>query len=384
MTKNIVYYSGVYWPKNPYFEINFVKYLKKKNKDWNIKLLLNEDDVRLKGIQNKKTLNSFDKNIFNNKKVIKLKKYEDLIDLTNNIDLFIGSNQITDRRKITIDELFNYVKCKKLIIDLYGYDTIKKNFCDNADYIFVKGEKLKKWLNKDNINKEKIFVTGSPYFDYYKKNNFKNFDVDKNSFFQKYNLNIEKQTICLTTTNLCSSRIKMNEQNLNEFIKFYQKFKNKYNFILLSYPNDYLYYEISKKYIRSNIDKEEQPDYQFIKNKIKNLEIIECQDNINALHFCNKVFHLSVGALSSEILFYFWKMSYTMNFVDKDFYLNKVGYSKHIRFPDDICNINLKNIYDLDKDHNIDIKSQRKLLNDFFLHDDCHKNVNDKINQILN
>lgn len=383
MEKNIIYYSGVYWPKNPYFEINFINYLIKKNKNWNVKLLLDKDDIRLTGIRDKRSLNNFDHSIYkNSKNVIILEKYNDLNELTKNIDLFIGSNQIVDRRKITLDKLFNFVSCKKIIIDMYGYDIIKKGCFSTSDYILIKGPILKDWLIKDKFPENNIYVTGSPYFDYYKKNNFKNFDLSKKDFIKKYNLDENKSTLCLTTTNLCSKRIGMNNENLDEIIKFYNKFHDKYNFIIISYPNDYLFYEIENAFKRSKLDKEE-PDYIFIQKKLPKSVVINCEDNINSLRYSDKIFHLSVGALSSEILFYFNKISYTMNFVDKEYYLNKIGYSKHVRFPDDICNINLKNIYDLDKDHNIDIENQKKKISKFFKNDDCHKNVNNIINEIL-
>ena len=175
----------------------------------------------------------------------------------------------------------------------------------------------------------------------------------------------------------------MNKQNLKEIINFYNKFNDKYNFILISYPNDYLFYEINKKSRRSKI-KEDIPDYLYIKQKIKNLKIIECQDNINSLKYSDKIFHLSVGALSSEILYYFNKISYTMNFDDKEYYKTKVGYSKNIKFPDDICNINLKNINDLDKDEEVDINDRKNKIDNFFINDFSHEKINKTLNLILN
>ena len=383
MTKNIIFYSGVFWPKNPYFEINFIKYLKKKNPEWSIKLLLNHDDVRLTGINNKNTLIKFNLNKYRNYiDLIQLKNYEDLINITKNIDLFIGSNIVTDRRQIAIDKLFTFIKCKILIIDLFGYDIVKKNLFSSADYIFVKGEIYKDWLIKDKFNEDNIFVTGSPYFDYYRKNKFRNFELKSKDFIKKYNIEDKKPIICVTTTNLSSSRISMNGENLKELIKFHEKFKEKYNFLLISYPNDYLFYEINKKYQRSNI-KQNKPDYEYIQSKIDSIKLIQCQDNINALYFSDKIFHLSVGALSSEILYYFNKISYTMHFEDKEFYLNKIGYSKHIRFPDDICNIQLKNIDDLDKNLSVNIKERKNKIKSFFYNDFSHEKVNNCIKKII-
>lgn len=384
MTKKIIFYSGVFWPKNPYFEINFINYLKNQNPTWSIKLLLDENDTRIDNISNNKTLINF-QDKYNNKDIIILKKYEELVELTKDIDLLIGTNIIVDRRKITFDNLCYFIKCKILIIDLFGYDIVKKNTFNNADYIFVKGPIFKKWLIKNNFNKKNIYITGSPYFDYYKKNNFNNFDKDKKDFCKKYNLNKDKQILCLTTTNLCSGRMSMNKQNLQEIIIFYEKFEKKYNFILISYPNDYLFYEINKKSRRSKIQ-EDIPDYLYIQQKLKKLKIIECQDNNNSLKYSDKIFHLSVGALSSEILFFFNKISYTMNFDDKEYYTTKIGYSKNIRFPDDICNINLKDIYDLDKVDNgdkDDIKDRKNKIDGFFIDGFSHENINNTLNLIL-
>lgn len=383
-TKNILIYGGIFWPKNPYFEYNLYHHLVKNKENWDVKLLFNYSDIRLTNTQKKKkTLIKFNHEYYQNCKIKILYRFEDLEFITKKFDIFICTNICVDRRKITFEKLADYIKCKILVIDLFGYDIVKKNIFSKADYIFVKGKIFKEWLIKDKFNKNNIFVTGSIYFDYYRKNNFLNFNLSKIGFEKKYKLESDKKIICITSTNLCSTRIGMNEENLNEIIKFIRIFKYKYNFILLSYPQDYLFYEIDKT-LRRSADKKNKPDYSYIKNLVPNIKLIECQDNINACKYCDKIFHLSVGAFSSELLYYFDKISFTMNFKNKDYYKKKIGYSKHVELPDDICNIHLDRIEDLDKDYNIDIEKLKNKISHFYKKDSrYHRNFIITLEELL-
>ena len=175
----------------------------------------------------------------------------------------------------------------------------------------------------------------------------------------------------------------MNYQNYLEFEKFYNNNQNKYNYILLSYPLDYLFYETKAKYRRSE-NKYECPDYEKMINNFKNLKIIKVNDNYNAINNSNIIFNLSAGALSIETILLYNKISCTMHFKDKDYYTKKIGYSKFVKFPDDIANIHLNNIDELNSiNTTLNLESIKKKLNKFIHKDDSHKNILNSLNYIL-
>jgi hypothetical protein len=74
-----------------------------------------------------------------------------------------------------------------------------------------------------------------------------------------------------------------------------------------------------------------------------------------------------------------------MHFKDKDYYKKKIGYSKFVKFPDDIANIHLNNIDELNSANTIaNIENVKNKLNKFIYISDAHKNMLNSLNQILN
>ena len=78
-----------------------------------------------------------------------------------------------------------------------------------------------------------------------------------------------------------------------------------------------------------------------------------------------------------------------MHFKDKDYYKKKIGYSKFVKFPDDIANIHLNNIDELNSantsantSENMEIVKNK--LNKFIYITNAHKNMLNSLNQILN
>lgn len=387
--KKICYYCGTFFPKVPYLDYNIYYYLKENN--INITFIIKKNDIRLKGTKNNKTLLEFNHHKYINiENLIKIENLDELTNITNKFDLFLCTNLAIDRLEISYEDFFKLIKTKKCILDVCGYDIIKKGYFNtNVDYFLVKGNIFKEWLEKLNIPSNHIYVTGSPLFDYcfpHKlKKNYKT--LNKASFCEKYDLDINKKTLLITTTNLKSVRNSMNHQNYLELEKFYKKNKNKYNYILLSYPLDYLFYETKAKYRRSE-NKQECPDYQTMQNNFKNLKIIKVNDNYNALKHSNIIFHLSAGALSVETILLFNNISTTMHFKDKDYYKKKIGYSKFVKFPDDIANIHLNNIDELNSvntttNTTINIENVKNKLNKFIYITNAHKNMLNSLNQIL-
>lgn len=385
--KKICYFSNVFFPKNPYLDFNIFHYL--NDNDMNITLILKDDDIRLHGIENKKTLISFNYNDYKKiKNIIIIKDFNELKNITKKFHLFLCTNLVIDRLKINHENFFKLIQTKKCVIDICGYDIVKKGYFNTyVDYLLVKGKIMKEWLVKMNFDEKNIHVVGSPLFDYCSNHNLKKnlISKSKKDFYNTYNLDVNKKTLLLTTTNLRSSRTSMNAENYKEIKSLYNKFKDLYNFILLSYPLDYLFYEINTKYRRSE-NKDSCPDYNYIKKNLKNIKIIYANDNYDALKYCDYIFHLSAGALSIETLLLYNKLSFTMHFKDKDYYKKKIGYSKHIEFPDDKINIHLNKIDDI-FNYSVDINqinSVKKDVSDFILIDNAHKNILNSIKQILN
>lgn len=382
--KKICFFSGVFFPKVPYLDYNIYFYLKDNNFD--ITFILKKNDVRIKGVNDSNTLIEMNSKKYNNIENIKIiENLIELKDLTKKYDLFLCTNLVVDRLEMNFENFFDMIKIKKCIIDICGYDIIKKNYFNNhIDYFLVKGKIFKEWLIKLKVPEKNIEITGSPLFDYCFPHNLKsNYNyLNKNNFCDKYNLNKNKKIILITTTNLRSPRTSMNHQNLEEFKKLYKKFKNDYNFILLSYPNDYLFYEVKKKYRRSE-NKYEIPDYQYMINNFEKLKVIKVNDNYNALKNCNYIFNLSAGALSIETILLFNKISFTMHFKDKEYYMKKIGYSDFVEFPDNISNIHLNNIMDIFNERNIDISELKKKLNNFISIDNAHNNIANALKKIL-
>ena len=385
--KKVCYFSNVFFPKNPYLDYNLFYYLHDNN--INITFILKDDDIRLHGIKNKKTLISFNHKDYKNiKNIIIIKEFDELIDITKNFDLFLCTNLVIDRLKINHEIFFKLIQTKKCIIDVCGYDIVKKGYFNlNIDYFLVKGKIMKEWLIKMEVNKKNIYVVGSPLFDYCNKHKLKKNLISKSKidFYNTYDLDQNKKTLLLTTTNLRSSRTSMNSENYNEIKSLYYNYKDKYNFILLSYPLDYLFYEIDIKFRRSE-NKDKCPDYKYLIKNFKNLKVINANENYDALKYCDYIFHLSAGALSIETILLYNKISFTMHFKDKDYYKKKVGYSQHIEFPDDKINIHLNKIEDI-FNYSIDnnqINNTKKCIKDFILIDDAHKNILESIIQILN
>jgi len=382
--KKIIFFSGVFFPKVPYLEYNIYKYL--RSNDLDITIVLKKNDIRMNGIQDKNTLIEFDHKTYKNiKNLILIEHISELGELSKNFDLFLCTNLVIDRLEINHYNFFHMIKIKKCIIDICGYDIIKKNyFNSNVDYFLVKGKIFKDWLIKLKVPEKNIKITGSPLFDYCFENNLnkKYKFLKKIDFYNKYNLDNNKKSLLITTTNLRSARTSMNQENFNEFKKLYKKYENIYNFILLSYPNDYLFYEVKKKYRRSE-DKFDNPDYKHMTNNFEKLKVINVNDNYNAIKHCDFIFHLSAGALSIETIMLFDKISYTMNFKNKEYYMKKIGYSKFIEFPDNISNIHLDNIEDIFKNRDINIEAIKNKLKEFTLIGNAHDNILKEISTIL-
>lgn len=363
---NIGIFGGIFWPRNPYMEINLYKKIK-ESKEYEVKIILWEDDFRINDKRNKKTKINFNKLYYiNNKNLIKIKNIDELSDLSYYFDVIIGNNMINDRMFMDHEKFFSYIKCPIVILDIMGYDILKHYF-KNVDYIFTKGRIFKEWLIKQGFNKDNLFVTGSLLMDDYKfgKNLKITNNIGKNEFMKKYQLNTKNSILLFTTSNLRSSRKDMNSQNLNELDKFYKKYDNDFNFILLSYPNDYMFYELKKSLRRSEYSNL-HPDYMTIKNRFPNFKIIQCQDGYNATKYANKIFNISAGGLSIETILFCKKKSYTMNFNDKPYYQHKLGYKPFVKFPDEISNIHLNNMEDMLTNKKVVTDCDIKSLNIFY------------------
>lgn len=384
--KNLIgIFGGIFWPRNPYIELNLLDLLQKKT-NYEIKIILWENDFRINKTKSELTKIKFNKSLYENKKneIIIIKTIDELKNLSYFFDIILGNNMINDRTFMDHDEFFKYLKCPILIFDMMGYDILKQYF-KNVNYICTKGKIFKEWLIKQKFDANNICTTGSILMDYYNESNNLLYKVDYNfdKFKKKYELNENKKILLFTTSNLRSNRKDMNAQNIEELNKLYSKYQDKYNFILMSYPSDYLFYELKKSQRRSE-NPNDYPDYTFIKNKFPKFKIIEAQDGYLATKYADKIFNISAGGLSIETVLFCDKKCYTMHFKDKEYYLHKKGYKSHVRFPDDISNIHLDDIEDMLKDKN-DIINEKNIedLKGFYSKKNAHSIFNAFLEEIL-
>ncbi len=135
-------------------------------------------------------------------------KYEVLIKKTNTY-----RNAVKDLKKIQPDFIINLhqrspittpvilaaqaLKIKNSTV-IFSWDNIPKGrlIC-RPDMYFVWSDLMKQQLCLlyKEINPENVFVTGSPQFEFHTK---KQFQQSKKDFFRKYNLDINKKTICFS------------------------------------------------------------------------------------------------------------------------------------------------------------------------------------------
>ena len=384
--KNLIgIFGGEFWPRNPYIELNLLDLLQKK-KNYEVKIILWENDFRINETQSELTKIKFNKTIYKNNKndIIVIKDIDDLKNLSYFFDIIIGNNMINDRTFMDHHDFFSYFKCPILILDMMGYDILKQYF-KNIDYICAKGNIFRDWLIKQNFDPNNISTTGSILMDYYDESIELLYKVNYNfeKFKKRYEIDVNKKILLFTTSNLRSCRKDMNAQNIEELNKLYKKYNDKYNFILLSYPSDYLFYELKKSKRRSE-NPGDSPDYTFIKNKFPKFKIIEAQDGYLATKFADKIFNISAGGLSIETILFCQKKCYTMHFNDKEYYLHKKGYKNHVRFPDDISNIHLNNIEDMLKDKN-DIVNEKSIedFKGFYSKKNAHSKFNAFLEKII-
>ena len=97
-------------------------------------------------------------------------------------------------------------------------------------------------------------------------------------------------------------------------------------------------YPIAEIYKRRYTNK---PQYEFLRERIENISIIESQDHYSAMLLSNKVFNMSGSSIAWET-FFTTGTSYSINFKNKPYYKNVKYLPENISFPDDVFNIDME------------------------------------------
>lgn len=134
---------------------------------------------------------------------------------------------------------------------IFSWDNIPKSrLISRYDYYFVWSELMKNQLLKlyPEIENKQVKITGSPQFEFYFNDDYK---LDKKVFFDMYNLNINKKTICFSggdnytaphdqnyLEDLCESLETIDETQRPQVIfrRCPVDFSDRFDFILQKYP----------------------------------------------------------------------------------------------------------------------------------------------------
>lgn len=348
--KVAVLLGDFFWSSIPYDGIELLDRLKSQGIESD--LLMFEKDIRLNKKFGDKERYRFSTDIFSkNDSLVVLKDWEDLYKCSKNYRLILSSVHIAPKTRYP-HEIKRNLKCPVACWDIGGAD-ILTNAPHFSTFYFVKGKIWKTWLGNLGINKDNIFVTGSPHYDPYA------ITKDISLFEKKYQLE-NKRKILVCPSNPGSHKIQFNEniEILKRIVEASKEIDAKV--MVKTYPNDYLFYDSDEKYTgvyrRTFSD---VPQYELIRSMFPEIIILESQDHFEAISHCDSLFNMSGSHVSWET--HFTKnQSYTSNHSDKPYY-KSVNYLKGIVYPDDIYNKEIKSIQDVFK-----FEKVHKEENDYF------------------
>ena len=246
------------------------------------------------------------------------------------------------------------LKCPLSVWDVGGLDILVGHSLW-ADNFLVKGPEWKRYLEKVNSNKDsKSAVSLCPQYDpYYRTDMAYGNPILKDDFFKKYNLDRHKNILLVAPSNP-GSHTEMFNQNLDNLEKIVElSHQNNFQVLIKTYPHDYMFYESEGMY--TGVYKRKygnMPQYEFLKNRIPEVIIIESQDHYSAMKHSSKIFNMSGSSISWES-FFTNGTSYSMNLKDKKYYKTVSYLPSDITFPDDVFNIDVSScdqIFDSDKE----------------------------------
>ena len=378
MKKIGVFLGDLFWSSAPYDGLNLYHEL---SQHFETDLLVFNRDIRL----NKK-FKGYEKFLVPNLK--RLKNWRQLQNMSSEYSLIISQAKIAPKtrfpfpyRQRSKNQVFFH--CPIAAWDVGGCDLLIDSVMF-ADYFFVKGPIWKEWLIKMGYKENRVYVTGSPHYDYF-------FDSDKNvvgstlseeDFLKKYSLDKDKKKILLMPTNPSSHKEQFNKnfKQLDEMVNLCDQ--NNIELLVKTYPHDYVFFENEGR--RTGIYKRRytnKPQYQFMSEKFPSMTVIESQDHHAALKYSDKMFNMAGSHVAWET-FYTKSVSYGIGYKDKKYY-KQVPALKHlnfISFPDDLMNIDAENLSDIVHQ---DLQTQKTECNQYFLNEVSVTNIAQAVKKIV-
>jgi hypothetical protein len=367
--KIAVFLGDFFWSSIPYDGLRLFDIL---SNTADVDLLMFEKDIRL----NKKFTGQekFKFKVESFKKIKNLRtlsSWGDFINASKDYKLIITSSHIAPKTRYP--SIRGKTHCPIAVWDIGGGD-ILTNAVHFADYFFVKSFIWKKWLEEKNIDKNKIFVTGTPHYDPYCISDYK----DRISFFEKYSIPSENKVILICPSNPVS-RKQMFDQNIKELERLVTiSEQSKISLLIKTYPGDYLHNEAEFQYsgVYTRKADPKQPQYETLKQSFPSVVIVESQDHFSAIMNCDALFNISGSHISWETHFCKAK-SYSMNYNDKKFY-KTVSYLENVLYPDEIYNTHMNCV-----DEILNMEFSYKDDNEYIMRTDSAKNIANIINSVI-
>lgn len=340
-----VFLGDFFWSSIPYDGLELYNAL---SIDFDIDLLMFRRDIRLNKQFNGTEKFKFDTNIFKStKNLIEMKDWGELYELSKQYTFILAPTHICAKTRYPLD-FREKINCKMIAWDIGGSD-ILTNAVKFADYFCVKGEVWKEWLVRMKYDETKIFVTGSPHYDHYLRENTidSSLNLSSDGFRKKYNIDNSQKIILITPSNP-KTHVDHFNRNVKELEKLYEKLPESVALILKTYPSDYLHAEREHQYsgvYKSNFFGVKQQSVWFEK-KFPKIKVIESQDHFSAMKYSNALFNMSGTHLAWET-FFVDTISYSMNHIGQPYYKNVAYLPKFVEYPDDLLNCHIDNIHDI-------------------------------------
>lgn len=372
-----VFAGDLFWSSCPYESLNVYEDVSEK---YITDYIMFENDIRL----NKEFSNN-DKFFFDSEKFKKckniriIKTWSDLYKISGEYSTILSRCKIAPKTRFP-EDIKKRSKCPLTVWDVGGLDILTWE-SRHATNFLTKGKTWLKYLKKVNNSCDmKSAISLCPQYDpYYRKDLKHGAPISRELFFKKYNLDINKNLLLITPSNPGSHKDQFNQnlKDLEEITK--TAIDNNFHVLVKTYPHDYVFRESQQQY--SGIYKRiytSIPQYEFIKQRIPEISIVESQDHYSAMLYSNKIFNMSGSSIAWETYFTSG-VSYSINFSDKPYYKTVSYLPNDVIFPDDIFNINISSHFEIFQNSAV---VDKEACSDFFTMKES-SNIRESLKEIL-
>ena len=346
-----LFLGDFFWSSIPYDGLILYNYLLSKGVD--IDLLMFDKDIRLNKKFRGNEMFKFDPEHFQNvKRLVQLKEWNDFFKVTQKYNAIISPVHIVPKTRqdgLTPTEFRGKLKVPLCMYDIGGTDLLAKGV-KYADVFFVKGQIWKEWLIKMGIDCNKVFVTGSPHYDFYFDDERLLFGrpLSRKEFYTKYNIDDNKELLLLSPSNPSSHKEQFvsNQKVFSDLMKICEKSNTQ--IIVKTYPHDYVFYEDDHPYsgVYKRKFNDRNPQYNSIQKELPGSIVIESQDHFAALHSASKMFNISGSHVAWET-FFTQTCAYSMNYRQQAYYAGATYLPEYVRLPDEYFNHEIGHISEI-------------------------------------